>query len=494
MTENDGGFDTPRVRAPEIAREGLEWYNVPQPLGLKNLRGKLVILDFWASCCVNCLHVLPALKQIEAAYPEEVAVIGVHCPKFAAEQQPHVLRAAIARHDIRHPVVNDISFQLWREYAVRAWPTLVFIGPEGHVLGQMSGEPDAERLLTAVSELVEQWDTQDILEPSRMEVLAPERPAGALAFPGKIKPIPGEALSWALADSGHHQIVILDDTGQERARYGSGRAGLEDGPGESARFREPQGLIADAEAIYVADTGNHAIRRIALETGRVTTIAGTGDRGMVVTEAEPSLAAGLASPWDLEIEGDNLYIANAGTHQLLVLDLPGRELMPLAGNGGEELIDGDAADAQLAQPSGLALDPETRILYFADSEASAVRVLDLNDGAIETLVGEGLFEFGHENGPFPLAKLQHPLGVAVCAGEVFVADTYNDKARVLDIAARRVRDLDDGFACADAVCVTPFQPAGIWADGPDRILLVDSGNHRVVEYRLTERQSRTWAE
>lgn len=486
-------LETPRVEAPEIDREGLEWFNVDGPLALADLRGKLVILDFWSYSCVNCMHVLAALRRVQAAYPQEVVVIGVHAPKFAAEQQTANLKAAIARLAIAHPVVNDVSFQLWRAYAVGAWPSLVFIGPEGHVMGQMAGEPDPERLLTAVCELVERWDTQEILSPRPLRVTPVRDPGGRFAFPGKIKPVPGWPRRWALADTGHHQVVLLDDDGAEVARFGAGRPGFADGPGASAAFNAPQGLTADAGAIHVADTGNHAVRRIDLADAAVRTVAGTGERGMVVDEDEPALAAALASPWDLALDGGLIHIANAGTHQLLTLDLQARELRALAGNGGEDIIDGPGRDAQLAQPSALALDAPANVLYFADSETSSIRAVDLSSGAVRTLVGAGLFEFGSENGPFELARLQHPLGVAVASGEVLVADAYNHKARVLDLAARRVRDLDDGFHCRDAVRRPPAEPAGIWADGPERVLLVDTNNHRVLEYRRADHAYTTWA-
>ena len=492
-SENETPFETPRVRAPEIDRPGLEWLNLDKPLSLKELEGRMVILDFWSYCCINCMHVLPALKMVEAAYPDEVVVIGVHSPKFSAEQRSGNLRAAMARYGVTHPVVNDVNFTLWREYAVRAWPTLVFIGPEGHVMGQLAGEPDPERLLMAVSELVERWDTQGVLTPRHLETQPLDTPTGRFAFPGKLKPLPGAAKLWGLADAGHHQIVVLDDSGAEQTRCGNEMAGFSDGPSEQARFRSPQGLAATRTAIFVADTGNHAIRRIDRETGRVSTVAGTGTRGMVVQESEPALAADLASPWDLAVDGDLVYLANAGTHQILTLDLASRELTPLAGNGGEEIIDGDAREAQLAQPSGLALDAGAHALYFADSETSSIRVVDLSDRAVRTLVGEGLFEFGEDNGAFENARLQHPLGLDVYDGEVFVADSYNHKARVLDLAARRVRDLDDGFACMDEVCIPAAEPAGIQADGAQRVLLVDTNNHRVMEYDLAARTSRTWA-
>ncbi len=492
--DSDSLFETPRVRAPEINRPGLTWHNVDTPLSLQDLRGRMVILEFWTAGCINCLHVLPALRTVEAAYPEEVVVIGVHTPKFSADQDTANLESALARLGVAHPVIQDVNFTLWQEYAVRAWPTLVFIGPEGHVMGQMAGEPEPERLLTAVSELVERWDTQGVLAPRPLNTAPPEPATGRYAFPAKIAPLSDEPKRWVLADTGHHQIAVLADDGTEIARYGSGAPGFADGAGERARFRAPQGLAAADGIILVADTGNHAIREIDTETGRVGTLAGTGERGMVVQEAEPGLAAELASPWDVLLDGDVAYIANAGTHQILALDIPGRELSPLAGNGGEDIVDGEAREAQLAQPSGLALDASTHTLYFVDAETSAVRAVDLSHRAVTTLVGEGAFVFGDENGPFPLARLQHPLDLDVATGEVLVADSYNDRARVLDLAARRVRDLDDGFACDDPAPLAPAQPAGIHADGPNRVLLVDTTNHRVLAYDLAARRWSTWAQ
>ena len=140
-------FETPRVRAPEINRPGVTWHNVDTPLALQDLRGRMVILEFWTAGCVNCLHVLPALRTVEAAYPEEVVVIGVHTPKFAADQNGTNLDAAIARLGIAHPVIQDVNFTLWQEYAVRAWPTLVFIGPEGHVMGQDTDQQTVKNAL-----------------------------------------------------------------------------------------------------------------------------------------------------------------------------------------------------------------------------------------------------------------------------------------------------------------------------------------------------------
>jgi len=488
------------VRAPDFDQPGLAWFNVAAPLTLADLRGKLVILDFWTFCCINCMHILPSLRLVEEAFPDEVVVIGVHSPKFAAELDPANVAAAIARYGIVHPVIHDPDFRLWREYAVRAWPTLIFVSPDGRVIGQHSGEPDPDRLIEAVGQTLAQWREEGLLRPGALAFTPVAVPSGRLRFPGKIKPAPGAAKRWVLADAGHHQIVLLDDDGGEIARYGSGVAGLVDGDAATARFNGPQGLIADAQAIFVADTGNHALRRIDRATGLVTTLAGTGRRGLALGEPAPGLTTALASPWDLEL-GDLeladglLYFANAGTHQLGSYHREAGTVARLAGSGAEAIVDGKAEEAALAQPSGLAVTPDGSDLYFADSETSALRVLRL-DGArrIETLIGSGLFDFGHVNGALGQARLQHPLGIAWWAGRIAIADSYNGALRSVDPASGTVSDLDDGFLCTDALCLPLAEPAGIAADGANRLLVADTNNHRVVEYDVAARSSRSWAE
>jgi sugar lactone lactonase YvrE len=483
------------VRAPDFDQPGLAWFNVAAPLSLAALRGKLVILDFWTFCCINCLQILPTLRRVEEAFPDEVVVIGVHSPKFAAEREAANVAAAIARYGIVHPVIHDPDLRLWREYAVRAWPTLIFVSPDGRVIGQHSGEPDPERLIEAVGTTLAQWREEGLLRLGALAVTPLVVPSGRLRFPGKIKPAPGAEKRWVLADAGHHQIVLLDDDGGEIARYGSGDAGLVDGAAATAQFDRPQGLSADERAIFVADTGNHALRRIDRATGMVMTLAGTGSRGLALGAPAPGLATALASPWDLELTDGQLYFANAGTHQLGSFDREAGTVARLAGSGAEAIVDGKAEEAALAQPSGLALTPDGRRLYFADSETSALRVLHL-DGArrVETLIGSGLFDFGHVNGALGQARLQHPLGIAWWAGRIVVADSYNGALRSVDPRAGTVSDLDDGFLCTDPICLKLAEPAGIAADGPNRLLVVDTNNHRVVEYDFAARSSRSWAE
>ncbi|MDR3387731.1 MAG: thioredoxin-like domain-containing protein [Rudaea sp.] len=482
--------------APEIARPGLQWFNVAAPMPIASLRGRIVILDFWTEGCINCIHIIPILKSIERRYPDKVVVIGVHSPKFDEEKRAASVQDAVERYEIHHPIIHDPDLTIWKDYDVQAWPTLVIIGADGEVVGQLAGEPSPTAFEKSIDDLVANAGKAGELKPATLQLQAAEMPKSRFLFPGKIKRMPGTPLRWALADSGHNQIVLLDDAGNDLRRFGSGSPGLTDGGADAATFDHPQGLVAADDAIFVADTGNHAIRRIDLKSGAVTTLAGTGKRGTILTgSAVPGISTALASPWDLEKQGEQLFFANAGTHQIGVLNLSTGTVARLAGSGAEDLLAGSADQAALAQPSGLSLSSDGRTLYVADAESSAIRAIALRGaGETSTLVGAGLFDFGRVDGAFSVARLQHPLGLAVDGDRILVADTYNNRIRTLDLKRKSVSEFDGGkFTCTDPICYPTREPAGIAIAGNDRVLLVDTGNHRVEEYRLSTKTSRTWA-
>ena len=110
---------------------GAGWLNVSGPIELKDLRGKIVVLDFWCYCCINCMHILPDLKFLEHKYPRELVVIGVHSAKFLNERDSENIRRAVLRYDIEHPVINDSKMIVWQQIGVNSWPTFVVIDPEG---------------------------------------------------------------------------------------------------------------------------------------------------------------------------------------------------------------------------------------------------------------------------------------------------------------------------------------------------------------------------
>jgi len=482
------------ISAPDFDLAGIAWLNVNRPLTLSELRGRLVILDFWTYSSVSCLQSLEALRRLEDAFPRELVIIGVHSPKFTAERSLESLRQAVLRHRITHPIAHDPERHLWVGYAVGAWPTLVVISPEGEVVTETRGEPDPEKLQNMIAQLLDEHRSRGRLQPAALELRSESAGGGRFRFPAKIKPMPGVRQRWAVADAGNHQIVLLEDDGTETLRFGDGQPGFKDGAGGSARFDTPQGLVCSADAILVADTGNHAIRRIDIGERTVKTLAGTGRRGAQLGPLRPARQVALASPWDLELDGTQVFIANAGTHQLALLDLERGRLGLLAGNGREALVDGAAYEASLAQPSALVLDDIGEMLYFIDSESSAVRALSLEgQRRVSTICGRGLFEFGHMNGPFAKALFQHPLGVTWNDGALLVSDSYNAVMRRLDLEKGIASDVDDGFMCEDALSLPLAEPSGVWADGAGRVLVADTNNHRIVEYRIRERRRRTWA-
>ncbi len=422
--------------APEIPSD-LDWLNTDRPLRLADLKGKVVLLDFWTYCCINCQHVLPDLARLEAKYPDALVVIGVHSAKFDTQRQSENIRQAVLRHDIRHPVVNDAQMRMWKAYEVRAWPTIALIDPAGELVAVRPGEGVFKAFDPLIARLIERFEAKGKVDREPLE-LALERdrePAAMLSFPGKVL---ADAASGRLfiADTGDHRLVVarLAD-GAVLETVGGGGPGLDDGPFAEARFRGPQGLALDGDRLYIADTGNHAVRLVDLAAGTVSTVAGTGEQGRRSGRGGPARDTALSSPWDVLLHDGVLYVAMAGWHQVWRIDLSTGRAEPFAGTGREARIDGPRDEAALAQPSGLAADG--RRLYVADSEASAIRAIDLGPpGRVETVVGGDLFDFGDRDGRGLEVRLQHPLGVATSEGVLFVADTYNNKVKRIDLADR----------------------------------------------------------
>jgi NHL repeat len=421
------------------------------------------------------------LGKVERQFPDELVIIGVHSAKFPAERAGGSRRSAIQRYDIEHPVINDVDFDAWSQYAVRAWPTLIFIDPEGRIIGRHEGEASAEALAEAVERMVDEYDKEELISRGSIPGIARmSRPSGALDFPGKILADPGGNRLF-IADSGHNRIVVTRLDGSEPWVMSTGREGLVDGDMGSAAFHHPQGLALTGDVLYVADTRNHAIRRIDLAAQRVETIAGTGEPGMSYAAAGPARTIDLRSPWDIVLQGRVLYIAMAGMHQLWALDLDQSRLCPYAGNGREGIRDGSLESAWLAQPSGI--DTDGRRLYFADSETSAIRIADLPPrDMVQTIVGIGLFDFGDADGIGEEVRLQHPLGLVVGDGIVYVADTYNHKIKRLYPAERRCETWlgagQPGNADGLGEQARFHEPGGVSIAG-DTLYIADTNNHAI---------------
>lgn len=500
---SDQGIKPPVKLAAYRQEEGLSlsggvaWVN-SGPISLAELRGKIVLLDFWTFCCINCHHVLPDLAKLEEKYKDELVVIGVHTPKFTAEQDTENLRRKVREYRIKHPVINDARMTLWRRFGVNSWPTLVLIDPSGEYVGSLSGEGHYAQLDAAIAKLIavhrERGDLN--LNPIKFNPEV-ERPSdGPLEFPGKVA-ADAEGKRLFISDTGHNRIIQAGLDGQDAVAIGDGEEGFEDGPYEKARFNRPQGVFVDGDTLFVADTENHAIRAVDLKAKQVTTIAGTGKqmaRMVAIPFSGPARTTALSSPWDvIRIPGDSaLYIAMAGPHQIWKLDTSTDTVGVFAGSGYENILDGPPDEARFAQPSGLATDGEH--LFVADSEVSGVRMITGIKGRapmVRTIVGMGLFEFGDHDGKGESVRLQHDLGLAYGDGHLFIADTYNNKIKACVPRTRTVHTLVGAHKPGDTDTPPHFyEPGGISVAGSE-LYVADTNNHKIRAVDLKSHAVRT---
>lgn len=507
------GANLPRVRASELVGRG--WLNTGgRNVSLADLRGKVVVLDFWTFCCINCLHVLDELRELEEQHRDVLVIVGVHSPKFEHEADPVALAAAVERYEVHHPVLDDPDLVTWSAYTARAWPTLVVIDPEGYVVAQMAGEGHGSALAAIVRDLIAEHEAKGTLHRGEGPYVPPEPSSGTLRFPAKVIALPNGNL--LVADAGHHSLAELAPDGETHARrIGSGERGLVDGGPGKARFSEPNGLCLVPEDlrgrlgydVLVADTVNHALRGVRLADGHVTTVAGTGQQFMVGGQENvvgragefdagalhPARSVRLSSPWDVAWSDalGAFVVAMAGNHTLWAFDPVASDghgsVRLLAGTMNEGLEDGPGGTAWFAQPSGFAVvsagSTSGELIWLADSETSALRRIVVSTGSaagvtITTAVGQGLFDFGHRDGAADQALFQHPLGVAgLPDGSAVVADTYNGALRRFDPATGEVTTLATGLAEPSDILVEV-------ADDTVHLLVVESAAHRLTRVAL----------
>ena len=422
---------TARVRAPELIGGG-GWINTEAPLALADLRGRVVLLDFWTFCCINCLRVIEELRPLEDRFGAALVVIGIHSPKFPHENDHRAVERAVRRHRVAHPVLDDPDMETWQRYGVRAWPTLVVVDQDGYVVAHAAGEGNGPALEQLIAALLEGRPA-----PAAPGFTPPvPRGSGPLSYPGKVASDGDRRL--AIADTGHDRVLLCD--------LGGAILGSFDG------FHQPQGIRFDGQRLLVCDTVAGELVEVPLD-GRPRRV----------------LAAGMRSPWDVLVLPDaRLVVAEAGLHRLLAVPSGGGEPVVLAGTRAEGLRDGPAASAHLAQPSGLTLLADGAVA-FADSEVSALRVL--RGGTVATLAGTGLFEWGDDDGDAASARLQHPLGVAALPdGAIAVADTFNSRLRLWR----------DGRLATVPLDTVLDEPGGLDALPGGRLAIADTNNHRIL--------------
>jgi sugar lactone lactonase YvrE len=454
--------------APKL-HSSLEWLNCDAQT-IEAQHGRVLALVFWNASSAYCHNLLDQVATLKARHPLALAAIGVHLPKFDAEVDGRTVLKALNRLKVGFPVANDRGWVTWQHYGITRWPAVALIDPEGNLREIFSGDDQLAALDNAISALVDEVGGIHALPPED-DGLRNAEPRLSLSFPAGL--VVTETHLY-VADSGHHRILECSFEGRVLRQFGTGHAALVDGPPAEAAFSHPRGLCILRDWLYVADSGNHAIRRVQLLDGTVETVLGTGRPGTPKEgRHEQAGDCALNQPWALAGANDRLFVALAGCNQVWEYDLGHRYLRFVAGTGELGIADGPGRNALLAHPAGLALVQQT--LYVADSASSSVRAVQLQQATVQTLVGQGLYEFGDADGTRSAARLQYPLALALDPGApvLWIADAYNGSLRKLRLGG--------GDVTTHALPHELLQPWAL-AMGGGALWIADGAAHEVLRH------------
>jgi thiol-disulfide isomerase/thioredoxin len=473
-----------------------EWLNVSRDLRMGDLKNRIVLLDFWTYACVNCMHMIPEIKKLEEEFGDKLTVVGVHSGKFDNEKEIENIKSAVLKFDINHPVVNDNDSSIWKKFNVSSWPTLILLDPRGNIQKVYIGEGNGVKIHSDIKKLIKKYNPKITRSPLPILLEKNKIVDHVLQFPSKVafaknfsyKNI-ARTNALVVSSTASNKIIIAKLTGEIILEIGSQDGGFEDGKIEDAKFNLPRGLLYRNNVLYVADTGNHALRKIDFANNKVSTIAGDTTRGDIISLTNSAKKTKLASPWDLDFFPDrnNIIIANAGTHQLLKYNISKGVISPFAGSGKEGIADGKFPNNSLAQTGGLSSFGGK--LYFVDSETSSLRVAD-SSGNIKTLIGKGLFDFGRKNGEVDKALMQHPVGVTADDTGIYIADTLNHIIRKYNFSTKKISDYSGSVQGSE---VGPKKKTSYNAPEDiisilDKFYIADTNNNRIL---VLDRKDRT---
>ncbi|XP_063891235.1 NHL repeat-containing protein 2 [Helicoverpa armigera] len=403
----------------EDFKKNLEWVNVSEPISLaQHCSDKIVILDFWTYCCINCYHVLPDLAHIEKLHSVEkgVVVIGVHCAKFTNEKDSSNVLSAVQRYGIHHPVVNDADSCMWDALGIKCWPTLLILGPGNKPLFVLTGEGHRDELVWYVGNAVRHFGSRISNAPIAIAPAKHLKPKTEelLYFPSKLALNPyyrgrADEPFLAISDTGHHRIVLTDCAGVVLRIVGGLEPGFKDGKLNEAQFNSPQGVCwLSSNVLAVCDTNNHAVRAIHLDEGTVEILAGTGEQSphgdpginyilyvsIILNEAQFNSPQGVC--W---LSSNVLAVCDTNNHAVRAIHLDEGTVEILAGTG-EQSPHGDPGinyilyvsiilnEAQFNSPQGVCW-LSSNVLAVCDTNNHAVRAIHLDEGTVEILAGTG---------------------------------------------------------------------------------------------------------
>jgi sugar lactone lactonase YvrE len=266
-------------------------------------------------------------------------------------------------------------------------------------------------------------------------------------------------------------------TGAMSVLAGSGEPSSDNGIGVNASFRRPQGITTDGANLYVADTYNNAIRKIVLSTGMVTTLAGTP--GRAGTFDGKTTEARFFNPRGITTDGKNLYVTDARNHTIRMIEIASGNVTTLAGVAGKlGNEDGIGMLASFNGPVGITTDGAN--LYVADTSNNIIRKIVIATKEVSTLAGK-VGAFGQNDGPGAGASFTGPFGVTTDGTYLYVADTFDNAIRRVDIATGMVISLagkatvtgrSDGVGAAASFA----RPANLVNDGK-QLFVLDTNNH-----------------
>jgi thiol-disulfide isomerase/thioredoxin/sugar lactone lactonase YvrE len=452
------------------------------------LQNKIILLEFWTSGCANCMQVMPRMAESEFLWHSStVQVVSIHGPKYRAEKDLTKLQRAVFRLNASHgqPIVQDEDKVIYDLVGVVAWPTFIVISEEGKLIFTASGEASLTPTLKLLKFMADKSSVAEEIAKEEEKSAEVSR-TKSLNFPSGICCFGG---SLFISDTNNHRILEVEkDSGIVKAIIGSGVAGFQDGDFETSMFNWPHGLCAfkreDSVTLAVADTNNHRIRLVDLSKRTVVTVEGK-----------------LSLPWDIVPYKDgNFFISNSGTHQ--IFNLLDNSVKRFAGNAVEALKDnvdgkGGLNSVSFAQPSGLDIDLQNDLLFIADCESSAIRMIDLKNQKCKTIAGGdisnrfNLMAYGDVDGSGMMSRFQHPLAVKYLPSEkcVLVCDSYNQKLKKAVFSGSISSPLDMtwnvesvSFKSAEADALDLDHPCALdsFKETENVLYICDSNNHRVV--------------